>query len=371
MVGREVGGLIVRLMSDTESDWPGRPDGLRRQMDELDDQIVELLAQRADVSREVGRRKRRAGRRRLSRRPARPRSSSGWRSAAEGRLAPDHLKAIYREIIVRLARPATPAADRVPRAARHVRPPGRVAALRQHAVYVPAPTHPEVVTEVERGNADFGVIAIENSTGGPVVESQDRLVETRLQVCDEVTIPISHCLLSRIARSTRSGRSTPTPSRSARSRRWVASTCRAARCCRCQQRPRGRARQQEEGAASIAPKLAAEEFGLNVLAENIQDNPNNYTRFWVVGPKMSERPTGNDKTAIVFSIHDRVGTLRDVANVFAERDISLSSIQSRPAKQHRPGAPPGTTSSSSSFAATPASRASRMRSRRWSRTRSS
>ena len=62
---------------------------------------------------------------------------------------------------------------------------------------MPAPSHADVVTEVERGNADFGVIAIENSTGGPVEESQDRLVETRLQVCDEITIPISQYLLSR------------------------------------------------------------------------------------------------------------------------------------------------------------------------------
>ena len=129
---------------------------------------------------------------------------------------------------------------------------------------------------------------------------------------------------------------------------------------------------EEEGTASIGSRLAAEEFGLNILAEGIQDNPNNYTRFWVVGQKMSERPTGYDKTALAFSIHDRLGTLRDVAQVFAERDISLSSIQSRPARDMPgPGARPGTTSSSSSYAATPTSRASRMRSRRWSRIRSS
>ena len=85
-------------------------------------------------------------------------------------------------------------------------------------------------------------------------------------------------------------------------------------------------------AITVATRLAAEIYGLDILAENIQDAANNYTRFWVVGPQISERPTGNDKTAIVFSIHDRVGTLRNVADVFAQRDISLSSIQSRPAK---------------------------------------
>jgi chorismate mutase/prephenate dehydratase len=94
---------------------------------------------------------------------------------------------------------------------------------------------------------------------------------------------------------------------------------------------------EEGGAAAIASRLAADEFGLDIVAEGIQDNPNNYTRFWVVGQQMSERPTGHDKTALAFSIHDRLGTLRDVAQVFAERGISLSSIQSRPARDSMPG----------------------------------
>src|SRR3954447_17648945 len=109
----------------------------------------------------------------------------------------DHLRAIYREILS---------------ASRDMQRPPRIAFLGPRAtfghqaslqrfgsssVYVPAPTHTDVVTEVERGNADYGVIAIENSTGGPVEESQDRLVETRLQVCDEVTIPVSLFLLAR------------------------------------------------------------------------------------------------------------------------------------------------------------------------------
>jgi len=201
------------------------------------------------------------------------------------------------------------------------------------AVYVPAPSHTDVVTEVERGNADFGVIAIENSTGGPVEESQDRLVETRLQVCDEVTIPISQNLLSRgpigqvktvyaHQQSLQQTRNWVAQNLPGRTLTPVASNGLAAQ----------RAGEEGAGTGAIGPRLAADEYGLNVLAENIQDNPNNYTRFWIVGPRMSERPTGNDKTAIVLSIQDRVGTLRDVANVFAERGISLSSIQSRPAR---------------------------------------
>jgi chorismate mutase/prephenate dehydratase len=300
---------------------------LSRRLDDLDGQIVELLVRRAAMSREAGQ----AG---ANFAPAREAEILERLQAQAGsRLRSDHLRAIYREILS---------------AARDVRRPLRIAFLGPRATfghqasiqrfgsaaeYVPAPSHTEVVTEVERGNADYGVIAIENSTGGPVEESQDRLVETRLQVCDEVTIPISQNLLSagtfaelktvyahqQSLQQTRAWAAQHLPGRNLVA---VASNGLAAQ----------RASQEGAGTGAIGPRLAADEYGLNVLADNIQDNPNNYTRFWIVGPHMSERPTGNDKTAIVVSIHDRVGTLRDVANVFAERSISLSSIQSRPAR---------------------------------------
>jgi chorismate mutase/prephenate dehydratase len=305
---------------------------LHRRLDDLDAQIVELLAERTDVSREVGRRT--SGQGGATFAPARESEIfERLGKLVEGRIRPDHLRAIYREILA---------------AARDVERPLRIAFLGPRATfghqaslqrfggaseYVPAPSHTEVVTEVERGNADFGVIAIENSTGGPVEESQDRLVETRLQVCDEVTIPISQNLLSR--GSVEQVKTVYAHQQSLQqTRAWVAQNLPGRTLIPVASNGLAAQRASEEGAgtAAIGPRLAAEEYGLDVLAENVQDNPNNYTRFWVVGPRMSERPTGNDKTAIVFSIHDRVGTLRDVANVFAERSISLSSIQSRPAR---------------------------------------
>jgi chorismate mutase/prephenate dehydratase len=317
------------------SEHSGGLDGLTRRLDDLDRQIVELLVQRTDISRDAGRLMRAAGSQpAVAFAPAREADVFELvQQQGGGRMRTDHLRAIYREILS---------------AARDVERPPRIAFLGPRATfghqaslqrfgsaaeYVPAPTHTDVVTEVERGNADYGVIAIENSTGGPVEESQDRLVETRLQVCDEVTIPISQNLLSRGTveeiktvyahqQSMQQTRTWVAQNLPGRNLVPVASNGLAAQ----------RASQEGAGTAAIGPRLAADEYGLHVLAENIQDNPNNYTRFWIVGPHMSERPTGNDKTAIVVSIHDRVGTLRDVANVFAERSISLSSIQSRPAK---------------------------------------
>ena len=89
----------------------------------------------------------------------------------------------------------------------------------------------------------------------------------------------------------------------------------------------------ENGAAAVAPHLAAEIYGLDVLAENIQDLSSNYTRFFIIGDKPSQQPSGRDKTAICFSIRDRVGALRDVVQIFAEANLNLSSIHSRPSKR--------------------------------------
>src|SRR4051794_20994370 len=187
---------IVTAMSETESDWPVSLPELRRQLDELDDQIVELLARRADVSRNVARVKQRDGGAVYA--PAREAEIfERLTQSTAGRLDPDNLRAIYREIIAGsrdLQRPLR-VAYLGPRATF-----GHQASMLRFgatATYVPAPSHADVVSEVERGNADYGVIAIENSTNGPVLESQDRLIETSLQVCDEVTIPVSLNLLSR------------------------------------------------------------------------------------------------------------------------------------------------------------------------------
>jgi chorismate mutase/prephenate dehydratase len=79
--------------------------------------------------------------------------------------------------------------------------------------------------------------------------------------------------------------------------------------------------------------VASQVFGLDVLAADIQDVARNYTRFWVIGRRMSDRPSGTDKTAVVFSIRDRVGALREVIDIFADARISLSAIQSRPSRR--------------------------------------
>ena len=305
-------------------------------LDDVDRQIVELLIRRTEIARDIGRRvPGPAAAAFAAAREAQLQERLGVLAA--GRMRPEQVRAIYREVLS---------------ASRDVQRPLRIAFLGPRATfghqaalqkfgsaseYVPTPTNPDIITEVERGNADFGVIPIENSSTGPVLESQDRMLQTRLQICDEVILPISLCLHSKSPIDEVKNVYSHIQA-IGQSRQWVAQNLPGRNVVPLPSNGLAAERaSQEPGAAAIAPRLASEVYGLTILAENIQDSANNYTRFWVVGPKMSEHPTGNDKTAIVFSIHDRAGTLRDVAEVFASRNISLSSIQSRPARNLDPG----------------------------------
>lgn len=305
---------------------------IRRQIDELDDRIVALLVQRFELSRQVGQVKLTTGGAPFA--PAREAELLA-RVAKLGApaVSAEYTRAIFREILSgsrdlqRRPRIAFlgPAATFGHQAARQ--------RFGDAAEYVPVPTNPDIVAEVERGGADFGVLPIENSTAGPVGESQDRMVETELKVCDEVAIHVAlflmgSCPIERV-RTVYAH-----PQAAAQCRGWLTRNLPGRDIVHLPSNGLGAERAaKEDGTAAIAPRLASEVFGLEILAANIQDGSHNYTRFWVIGPRMSERPTGNDKTAIVFSIRDRVGALRDVIQAFAERGISMSAIQSRPSKR--------------------------------------
>jgi chorismate mutase/prephenate dehydratase len=307
-------------------------EALRREIDALDTQIVDLLGRRADVSRRVGALKQGEGGAVYT--PEREAELlerlDGLRAEA---LRSEHLRAIYREILSAsrdLQRPLR-IAFLGPKATY-----GHQAALQRFgaaAHYVPALTNPAIVDEVERGAADFGVIPIENSTAGPVGESQDRLVDTELQVCDEVTILVAHCLH---ARGSLADIKTvyAHPQAADQCSRWVAQNLPGRQVVHVASNGLAAERaSQEKNAAAIAPRVASQVFGLDILAADIQDIARNYTRFWVIGRRMSERPSGHDKTAVVFSIRDRVGALREVIDIFADARISLSAIQSRPSRR--------------------------------------
>ena len=306
--------------------------GLREAIDALDDELVKLLNHRAALSVEV---RRTLGNSKpevfVPEREAQVLTRVQIQNA--GPLTPEHLAAIYREVLSasRDLQRHTRVAYLGPRATfTHQAALGRFGSS---AEYVAAASIPDIYNEVVRGAADFGVMPVENSTEGPVFETLDLLNDGELRICAEITIPVAHYLLARGPKEA-VRRVYSHPQAAAQCRRWLAQNLPGCEVLHVTSTARAAEQAAEEAAAAaIATRLAAEVYDLKILEQNIQDYSSNYTRFFVVGQRMTERPSGRDKTAIVFSIRDRVGALKDMLEVFARASLNLTSIQSRPSRR--------------------------------------
>jgi chorismate mutase/prephenate dehydratase len=198
--------------------------------------------------------------------------------------------------------------------------------------YSHSPTIAEVFSRVERGEADYGVVPIENSIEGAVTYTLDMFVESKVKICAEVYLDITHCLLANCpAREIRKIYSKAEVF--GQCRIWlrsnypnaelveVSSTAKAASLAA-----------HESGTAAIANKLAAEIYGLKVLEKNIEDSTRNETRFLIISRGFA-KPSGDDKTSIMVSIADRVGALYKMLLPFKANEINLTKIESRPSKR--------------------------------------
>lgn len=307
-------------------------DALRRRFDEADERLVQLLNERAELSLEMGSLKR--GSDAAIFMPAREAEVfDNLRRLNRGPLRDEHLRAIYREIIS-----SSRDLQRRPRVA-YLGPPGTFSHQAALAVfgsateYLPRVNFTDVFADVHAGNVDCGVVPIENSTEGIVQQNLDLLAESESRICGEVTIPVAHHLMARcLIGEVRTVYSHPQTE--GQCRRWLAENLPGREVVMVTSNTKSaELAAAEDGTAAISPRLAAEIYGLNILAENIQDLGSNYTRFFVISTQPTPRPTGRDKTAICFSIRDHVGALRDVVQIFAEARLNLSSIQSRPSKR--------------------------------------
>ena len=191
----------------------------------------------------------------------------------------------------------------------------------------------EVFAEVEKGNADFGVVPVENSTEGVVSHTLDMFVDSSLLICGEVVVEAALHLLSKADGLPDVRTIYSHPHGLAESRKWLERN--APHVSVVETSSTGAAAEiaaSEPGAAAIASELAASLYGLSVLQRRIEDHPNNFTRFLTIGRK-SAPPTAADKTSVLFSIKDRVGALHRMLLPFAERRINLTKIESRPTKK--------------------------------------
>jgi prephenate dehydratase len=202
---------------------------------------------------------------------------------------------------------------------------------------VPEKSVPEVIAAVERGDSEFGVVPIENSIEGTVTVTLDTLAfDSELLVQREIDLPISLNLCAPPGTKLADVRTVRShPHAIAQCRQWlvknlpdteaeaVNSTAEAAR----------QVAESGDGLAAIGTAFAAEIFGLEVLAAEIEDHPENQTRFVVVGRGVPG-PTGHDKTSIVcFQREDRPGSLLAILQEFAARAINLTKLESRPTKK--------------------------------------
>jgi len=199
---------------------------------------------------------------------------------------------------------------------------------------LPLGTPDEVCKVVSNGGADFGVLAIENSTHGIVSPTLDLLADSNLSICAEIKWTIHACLLS----NTELGKITTVYSHEqalAQCRGWLASHLPGAALVPVTSTARGaEMAKSESGAAAVGASIAANIYGLQIVAKNIEDLANNTTRFFVVGAGGSTPfPSGRDKTSLTFLVPHKAGALVEVLGVFTKHKVNLSMIQSRPSRQ--------------------------------------
>ncbi len=305
-------------------------DELRRKIDKLDEKIVEIVNERAAHAHMIGEVKAQSND--TIYKPHR--EQAVYKHVAtvnHGPLPDESLKAVFREIMsgcISLEKPVKIA---------YLGPQGTFthwAARSQFGDsvhYNAVPSLEEVFEEVQRGRADYGVVPVENSTEGGIRETLALFVDSSLKVCAEIVYEIHHslmanCPLEKIQKVFSKG---PV---FGQVRRWLKENL-------------PNAEQIEVGSTSAAAKIAAEETragaigfkalavenGLDVIASNIQDYQHNVTRFFVLGHQISE-PTGNDKTAILCSVVDRVGALHDMLKAFKDAKINMTKIESFPSQ---------------------------------------
>jgi chorismate mutase/prephenate dehydratase len=304
---------------------------LRKRIDEIDVQLVNLLNERAGVVVEIGKLKAQAERPIYA--PDREKQVLDKVVKANKGPLPDRtLVAIWREMMS-----GSFVLEKRPRIA-YLGPGGsfsHTAAMLKFGrsvEYEPLADIRSIFDEISKGHSDLGIVPIENSTGGGVIETLDALIDTDVKICAEVLMTIHHNLLANCTLE-EVEKIYSKPEVFAQCRNWLASTFEETNTIAVASTAKAAQMAAEEAyAAAIGSKVAAELYGLEVVCENIEDISNNVTRFLVVS-REDARPTGEDKTSAIFSTAHKSGALADVLEVFRKYSINLTNIQSRPSKK--------------------------------------
>lgn len=307
---------------------------LRKKIDAIDQQILELINQRASIAVDVAKTKMAAGENDCFYRP--DREALVLRRIQDlnrGPLANDTVARFFRELMsacLALEKPVQVA---------YLGPEGtftQQAAFKHfgHAAQVmPAATIDDIFRMVENGQCQFGVVPVENSTEGMISNTLDRFTISPLQICGEVEVRIQHNLMGNVGSLSEINEVFSHQQSLAQCRKWldknlpdvkrtaVDSNAEAARLAAAR-----------ANTAAIAGEIAADLYQLHILERNIEDQVDNTTRFLIIGHQAAAS-TGNDKTSLLVSTGNKPGALHDILKPFAENGISLTRIESRPSRQ--------------------------------------
>jgi chorismate mutase/prephenate dehydratase len=190
----------------------------------------------------------------------------------------------------------------------------------------------EVFRSVESGNVGYGMVPLENSTEGAVGRTLDLLLSSPLKICGEVLLPVHQNLLSKGSDISAIKRIFSHAQSLAQCNRWISHRCPRAECVPVASNAEAAKRAQDDPeSAAIAGRAAAGHYGLSILAGNIEDEPNNTTRFVVIS-RQDVAPSGNDKTSLVMSARNVSGAMHELLTPLARNGVSMTRLESRPSR---------------------------------------
>ena len=310
---------------------------LRVRIDSLDEQILELISQRARCAQEVGHIKMATlaeGETAVFYRPEREAQVlKRIMELNKGPLDNEEMARLFREIM------STCLALEQPLKVAYLGPEGtfsQAAALKhfgQAVVSKPMAAIDEIFREVAAGAVSFGVVPVENSTEGAINHTLDSFLEHDLVICGEVELRIHHHLL--VAENTKTEKISRIYSHAqslAQCRKWLdAHYPNVERVAVSSNAEAAKRVKSEWNSAAIAGDMAAQLYGLTVLADKIEDRPDNSTRFLIIG-NQSVPVTGDDKTSVIISMSNKPGALHELLIPFHANGIDLTRIETRPSR---------------------------------------
>ena len=307
---------------------------LRQKIDQIDQQILELLNQRANCAMEVAKTKIATGEKTTFYRP--DREALVLRRIRElnpGPLSGDTTVSFFREIMsacLALEKPLEVA---------FLGPEGtftQQAAFKHfgHAAHtLPVATIHEIFNSVGIDHCQFGVVPVENSTEGVIAHTLDRFLTSPLKICGEVEVRVHQNLIGNVSDLSEIKQVLSHQQSLAQCRQWLDTYLpNAERVAISSNAEAVRLVQNRDDQVAIAGKVAADLYKLNMIEKNIEDEPNNTTRFMIIG-KQEPESTGLDKTSLVLSIGNQSGALHKILEPFSKHGISMTHIESRPSRQ--------------------------------------